>query len=730
MNFKALSTSTKKYIILLIVSVGVLLIAEGLTFKQLALLTESADRVAQTLEVEKGINNLFSHYSRMQAEELTNLLISEEVQDTSWEDHKQHAYTTFKTLEILLKDSPKQRQRLREIGQLQDVYYTGLSTLRKSGADTLLVNANNQPTLIKVTQTLEAIRKVKNQMLLEEHRMATLRKEEFDKQADTTPLFTLLLALFALAVILLAFARIYRNKERIRASQEFLKSILRNTTNIVNYYEPVYDNSGNVKDFRVVFANECNRLYLGLNPEKMEGKLVSSVFPFLDLNVELNELIRSFTEQKRVHLDRQISVKGKRMWFRSTIVPHANGILLTESNTTREKEDEEKLRDLNEQLRNQNEELLRTEAFLEGVLRSTKNVIMSFEPVWEEMGTIADFKLLYINIATEGIVDTRSPDPVGRKISEISPMIFNSQVFGHMVECYKNDKLIDFETSYTNLGIEYWLQGTAIKWHQVVTLNLVDITNQIHAEQNLRKRNLQLKRSNDELESFNRVASHDLQEPLRKIQMFLSRFFDTEKAKLSSKGQEYLGKVNKAAERMQSLIVNLLAYSRIDNTNDDFEEVDLNLILKKVQEDLALPIKETGAKIKQDVLPTIKGVPFQMEQLFLNLLSNALKYRKEDTQLKIVIKVEEVHRRQINENFIRSSRNYYKITVRDNGIGFDPANASKIFEVFQRLHQKNEYSGTGIGLAICKKIVENHLGHIHATGEPGEGSTFIMYFPH
>lgn len=730
MNIKALSSSTRKYIILLIVSVGVLLIAEGLTFKQLALLTESADRVAHTLEVEKGINNLFSHYSRMQAEELTNLLIREEVQDTSWETHKQHAYTTFKTLEILLKDSPKQRQRLREIGQLQDVFYSALGMLKKSGADTLLADMNNQPALIKITQTLEAIRKVKNQMLLEEHGMATLRKEEFDKQADTTPLFTLLLALFALAVFLLAFARIYRNKQRIKASQEFLKSILRNTNNIVNYYEPVYDDSGKVKDFRVVFANECNKLYLGLEPERMEGELVSRVFPFLGVNGELNELIRSFTEQVTVHFERQIAAEGKRMWFKSTVVPHAKGILITESNTTREKEDEEKLRDLNEQLRNQNEELLRTEAFLEGVLRSTKNVIMSFEPVWEEVGIITDFKLLYINIAVEGIVDTRNSDPVGRKISEISPMIFNSQVFKHMIECYKDDKLIDFETSYTNLGIEYWLQGTAIKWHQVITLSLVDITNQIHAEQNLRNRNLQLKRSNDELESFNRVASHDLQEPLRKIQMFLSRFFDSEKVEFSRRGQEYLGKVNRAAERMKSLIVNLLAYSSIDSTNENFEEVDLNLILNKVKEDLALPIKETGAKIRQDVLPTFRGVPFQMEQLFLNLLSNALKYRKEDTQPKIVIKVEAVHRRQIYEDFIKSSRNYYKITIRDNGIGFDHANATKIFEVFQRLHQKNEFSGTGIGLAICKKIVENHLGHIHAIGEPGEGSTFIIYFPH
>ncbi len=728
MNFKGLTTSTQKYIILLIVSVVVLLIAESVTFRQIALLKESANQVARNLEVQKAIGKLYSDYSRMKSEELTALLLGNVLQESSWENHKERIYNSYKNLEILLKNNPGQQQRLREIGEFQDSFYDALSSLQNSGTDTTLVSPGIRPALIKLNQSLEEIRMTKDRMLLEEDKTVALLKEEFDEQADITPLFTLLLALFSLAVFLLAFARIYRNKQRIKASQEFLKSILRNTNNIVNYYEPVYDDNERVTDFRVVFANDCNRDYLGLDPDQMEGQLISKVFHFMSLNGELNELIASYTEQEKVFLDRQIVVEGKRMWFKSIIVPHANGILETGANNTREKEDEEKLRELNEQLRNQNEELVRTEAFLEGVLRSTENVIMSFEPVWEGMNTIVDFKLLYLNTAIEGIVNTNVSGMVGRKVSEISPMIFDSRIFKHMIACYKDDKLVNFESSYTRLGIEHWLQGTAIKWHQVITLNLVDITKQIHAEQSLKKRNLQLKRSNEELESFNRVASHDLQEPLRKIQMFLSRF-DSEEGKLSKKGQEYLAKVNSGAERMQSLILNLLAYSRIDNTNDNFEDVDLNQILNKVLEDLALPVRETRAKIRKDKLPVIRGVPFQLEQLFLNLLSNALKYRKPKTQPNIEVHVEEVHRSQISEDFIKSSRNYYRITVVDNGIGFDPANATKIFEVFQRLHQKNEYSGTGIGLAICKKITENHLGHILATGEPGEGSTFVLYFP-
>jgi len=728
MNFKEFSTSTKKYIILLIASVVVLLIAESVTFRQIGLLKESANRVARNLEVQKAINNLYTHYSTMQSEELMALLLGKEIKESSWEAHKERTYTSYKSLEILLKDAPAQQKRLREIGELQDAYYNALGSLQESGADSTLLSGN-RPALIKLTQTLAAIRAIKDQMLLEEHRAVTLRKEEFDDRADITPLFTLLLALFSLAVFLLAFARIYRNKQRIKASQEFLESILRNTNNIVNYYEPVLDDSGNVKDFRIVFANECNRTYLGLDPEQIKGQLISKVFHFLSLNGELNQLIRCYTDQEVVYLDRQLIVQGKKMWFKSTIVPHANGILVTGTNNTRAKEDEEKLRDLNEQLRNQNEDLLRAEAFLEGVLRSTKNVIMSFDPVWDGMNTIVDFKLLYINTAIQGIVNNEVSGLVGKNVSEISPLIFDSDIFRHMVACYKDDKLVDFETTYTRLGIEHWLQGTAIKWHQVITLNLVDISKLVLAEQNLKKRNLQLKRSNEELESFNRVASHDLQEPLRKIQMFLSRFFDMEQGKLSKKGQEYLAKVNKAAERMQSLIVNLLAYSRIDSTNDNFEDVDLNHILNKVLEELALTITETGAKIRKDKLPVIRGVPFQMEQLFLNLLSNALKYSKPQTQPLVEIRVEEVHRSHISQDFIKSSKYYYRISVKDNGIGFDPANASKIFEVFQRLHQKTEYSGNGIGLAICKKIVENHFGHIHAISGPGEGSTFIFYLP-
>ena len=256
-----------------------------------------------------------------------------------------------------------------------------------------------------------------------------------------------------------------------------------------------------------------------------------------------------------------------------------------------------------------------------------------------------------------------------------------------------------------------------------------DVTDDIKIEDFLILKNKELMQLNAELESFNRIASHDLQEPLRKIQLFISRIEDTEREQLSEKGKAYFDKVRNAVKRMQSLIINLLTYSRIDSTQKDFEKVNLNDVLDKVKEDLTNRIMETNAVINTDKLPTVTGVAFQLEQLFSNLLSNALKYKSIVAKPKVQIVYEKVLASSLPKHVAKESKKYHKISFIDNGIGFEPKHAEKIFKVFQRLHQKTEYSGTGIGLAICEKIVENHNGHIYAKGEVGVGAEFIIYLP-
>ena len=256
-----------------------------------------------------------------------------------------------------------------------------------------------------------------------------------------------------------------------------------------------------------------------------------------------------------------------------------------------------------------------------------------------------------------------------------------------------------------------------------------DVTDEVLASLSLEQQNIELEASNKELLAFNYVASHDLQEPLRKIQTFVSRLSEKEYKNLSENGKEFMERINNSVERMRVLIEDLLQYSRTTKTEKVFEDTDLNDLLENAKVDQAQSIEEKGAKIQNQPLPKLKVIPFQIQQLFFNLISNSLKYSKADVPPEIKITSKKVT--AADEDLIpkNSKEKFYKITFKDNGIGFEQEYSEKIFVLFNRLHNKNKYEGTGIGLAICKKIVENHRGFIIATGKPDVGATFIVYLP-
>ena len=256
-----------------------------------------------------------------------------------------------------------------------------------------------------------------------------------------------------------------------------------------------------------------------------------------------------------------------------------------------------------------------------------------------------------------------------------------------------------------------------------------DITDEIISFRILEERNAELERNNKELSSFNYVASHDLQEPLRKIQTFLSRLEDEEKDKLSEKGNKYIDRIQNAATRMRLLIDDLLQFSRSNKADKVFEESNINLLLEAAKQDLAEVISAENAVITSDTFPTITVIPFQIQQLFVNLIGNAIKYRMEGKIPKINI-THQIVEAENEDNIIKPKySHYHKITFTDNGIGFDNQYADQIFVLFSRLHNKDQYSGTGIGLSICKKIVENHKGYITASGQPEKGAVFTVYLP-
>lgn len=248
----------------------------------------------------------------------------------------------------------------------------------------------------------------------------------------------------------------------------------------------------------------------------------------------------------------------------------------------------------------------------------------------------------------------------------------------------------------------------------------------------LEKKNSELERSNRQLEEFAHAASHDLKEPIRKIHFFTDKLKKQLSDRISEDDCKVFEKIENASVRMNSLIQDLLQYSYVAQKPMEMEEVDLNEKLKKVLEDLELEIEQKDAIISTSVLPVVKGYRRQLQQLFQNLISNALKYHKTGEVPEIAIRASVKNAAEVKEalpGFVTSSDSYHVIEVKDKGIGFEKEHTEKIFQMFQRLHKKGEYQGTGVGLAIAKKVMENHHGIIQAKGEKGKGATFKVYLP-
>lgn len=271
-------------------------------------------------------------------------------------------------------------------------------------------------------------------------------------------------------------------------------------------------------------------------------------------------------------------------------------------------------------------------------------------------------------------------------------------------------------------GTYYWVNTTIVPFldeknepYQYVSIRY-EITQRKMAEQQLKRYADQLEASNQELQDFASIAAHDLQEPLRKIHTFSDRLKVKHRESLNPEAQDYLDRMLSSTRRMQTLIDDLLTYSRVTSQAKPFSAVSLDEVVAEVLSDLEIRIEQTQAKVTVSALPSIDADRSQMRQLIQNLLGNALKFHKKDTLPSI----------QVNATV---SNGLCELTVTDNGIGFDEKYLEKIFTIFQRLHGRLEYEGTGVGLAVCRRIVERHNGSITAKSTLGEGAKFIVKLP-
>src|SRR5690554_1024712 len=859
MNFKQLYTSSKTYIILLVVALAVLIFSTSTTYKQIKRMQESAETVNHTLQVYNGISKLTTHYTEAESEEFRNNILKTDGASIIFKNYQEEGRSIIDSLRTLTSNNPSQLNRVEALNVLLNRLY---QQLQEADSNQFHAKGYSQEQKMKINGTLHHIRDLTVEMIDEVENLMEERKAVYNSYKSLAPITLLLLGVFALFVFVISFIRIYKNKIRFRESEAFLKSVVGTTDNVVNYYEPIFDASENIVDFQIVFANDRNRDYFRLEPDEIIGKTVIEVYPFLKDSDTFNSFKVSYKNKEKVKFEVEMTMNQSQMWFQCVSTPLLEGILITARNSTVEEEARKEQLTLKKELEDQNLRLLDNHAFLGNIFKSISHVIMNFKSIRDDQGEIIDFEILFVNDRINPLIGDQPENLKNKKLSQVFPEVFENGVFERLVSSVEQNKSETYELSHLINDKLLWFRSTAIKLgdgvtvtmreitdekqkeNQLINLNeqliirnsiltdaesmakigsflwytdsdtleisdnffhmlgykpkgfessikrykefihpedlslvenmfrqsvddlqpkeytyrvitksdsikyfktneqfinkedktvmigvVQDVTDALKAEASLRKSNLELKQSNAELESFNRVASHDLQEPLRKIQLFISRIEDKEDSQFSEKSKEYFEKVKNAGSRMQSLIQNLLTYSRIDSSEANFSTIHLNQVLEKVSDDLTTHISEAKAEIKIGELPEIKGLFFQMEQLFSNLISNSLKYRSLTEKPMIEIQSEKIPASGLPLNNIKTHTYYYKITVTDNGIGFDNQHAQKIFEVFQRLHQRTEYTGTGIGLAICKKIVENHNGFIYATSKLGEGAQFVVLLP-
>ncbi|AUD04808.1 PAS domain-containing sensor histidine kinase [Spirosoma pollinicola] len=345
-------------------------------------------------------------------------------------------------------------------------------------------------------------------------------------------------------------------------------------------------------------------------------------------------------------------------------------------------------------------------------------------------GEVVDLRYELINQMALRMTGKQAAELIGHTMLEVFPGMPSTPIWSRYLELAQTGIPLRYYNHYTQDGYDIWYQVQGVRQGELLVLSFLDITELKKTQLQLESLNKDLREANDNLQQFAFVASHDLQEPLRKIQSF-GTILQEQYADHLGDGADLIRRMQLAAERMSVLIKDLLTFSRITANQLQAKDVPLSRVVSRVIDDLEVVIEEAHATLQIEPLPAIKGDESQLRQLFQNLLSNALKFRQPDRPLTIRIRTQPVAGTSLpaTSKPTRQAAMYHQISLEDNGIGFDEMYLDRIFQVFQRLHTKSQYAGTGIGLAIVQKVVANHGGAITASSQPGQGATFVVYLP-
>jgi PAS domain S-box-containing protein len=512
-------------------------------------------------------------------------------------------------------------------------------------------------------------------------------------------------------------------EEKIRETKDLLEQTTHATPDAIIIF--------NWQQEQMVLLNSCLSDWTGYTNEELMNMSMNEWLKFIhqDDREKLNYLIEnmgSVPDGKTETLEyRLLTRNGKTLWIksRSKVFKRNTEGEVTHVLTV--------LQDFTEEVELRHQ-LIDRSMFIETLIDNNIDRVMVLD---------REYKIISWNKRCEEIYHLKKEQIIGQSIVKLFPRLKEDGKLLHAVEQAMQGLMVHIpvlEEIYNQIYSEFFsipLKNEEGEVYAVLIL-LHDVSKMLQTQneleelnKTLEQKNKELEEKNEEITSFAFIASHDLKEPLRKLYTFSDWLLEREAGSLSETGRNYLKKIANSVRRMDMLIEDVLVLTKIDCDRKPLSKIDLNAILSRVLGDMKEYIKENGAEILAEELPLIEGHDNQVFYLFKNLLDNAVKFQPPGNQPLVKITAEQVELHQIDDKKAEANIDYYKISFEDNGLGLDSKYFKKIFQVFQRLHNKSEFEGTGMGLAICRKIMQNHGGIIKVESEPGKGAVFSCYFP-
>jgi len=496
-------------------------------------------------------------------------------------------------------------------------------------------------------------------------------------------------------------------------NKDLFQTVFNSSSSGIAVMQFMYNDIGKVEDFSVLLFNTFALNAVGNIDYK--GKRYSELFPMVKETGILEKFIEVAETGITTKFERWYEGEGMKSWYRFNAVKQDHLLVITTEDITESKQSEIALKKSLEYAEKQ-------KRLYDSITNNTPDLVYVFN---------LNYRFTYANQALLTMWGKSAENAIGLGLRENGYEEWHARMHEQEIdEIVASKKTIRGTVSFPHAELgsrvyDYILAPVLNENGDVEAIagTTRDITESKRAAEILEslvaERTKELQRSNEDLQQFAHVASHDLKEPVRKIKTFTSRLEDQLKGNLDESAARFIERIHVATDRMFTMIDGVLAYSTINEGMQKPEWVNLNEVIKNIETDLEVSLQKTDGRIFYANLPELEGAPVLLYQLFYNLINNSIKFAKNNLPPQITISSE------IKQN----ETNFARITLTDNGIGFNPDYAGRIFETFTRLNPKDKYEGTGLGLSLCKKIVERHGGSIIANGVPGEGTTFIITLP-